>query len=157
VLFLYSSGEFGPDYSGSNHVMIRIMSFNAHIIVSIHKHTSILLVWSKKNFKVGGKTESTIDVYNDPKLCLKITLFMQILQEVTLCGIEGGETNATCVRVLDSSVVVWLEDGSIQEGIYSSSDAVEYVMSERIQRKHKDARIAPRRIVTSHFPPVSSV
>jgi hypothetical protein len=82
---------------------------------------------------------------------------MQILQEVTLCGIEGGETNATCVRVLDSSVVVWLEDGSIQEGIYSSSDAVEYVMSERIQRKHKDARIAPRRIVTSHFPPVSSV
>ena len=37
---------------GSNHVMIKSISFNSQIAVSIHKHTTILLVWSRKNFKV---------------------------------------------------------------------------------------------------------
>ena len=80
-------GEFGPEIGGSNHVMIRAMAFNEHIAVSAHKHTNILVVWSRRNFK--------------------------ILQEVPLAGVDGTESGAAAMRVLDSAAIVWLEDGSI--------------------------------------------
>ena len=69
--------------------MVRALAFNSNVMISAHKHTSTLLVWSKKNFKV--------------------------LQEIPLVGIEGNECGASAIRVVDSSTALfWLEDGSIQ-------------------------------------------
>ena len=56
-------------------------------MIQLSQHTNILVVWSKRNFKV--------------------------LQEVSLAGVEGTESGAAAIRVLDSAAVVWLEDGSI--------------------------------------------
>ena len=72
-------GEFGPEIGGSNHVMIRAMAFNEHIAVSAHKHTNILVVWSKRNFK--------------------------ILQEVNLTGVEGTESGAAAIRLLKDNIL----------------------------------------------------
>ena len=56
-------------------------------MLTFPQHTNILVVWSKRNFKV--------------------------LQEINLAGVEGTESGAAAIRVLDSAAIVWLEDGSI--------------------------------------------
>ena len=80
-------GEFGPELSGSSHVMIRSLSMNPDIVVTAHKHTTDLLVWSRRNFK--------------------------ILQEVPCTGADGQPNPALWLRVCDHVAVVWLEEGSV--------------------------------------------
>lgn len=60
---------------------------SSHFMVTAHNHTTLLLVWNRGNFKV--------------------------IQEVPCMGIEGSEVHPLFVKVLDRSVVAWLEDGSI--------------------------------------------
>ena len=63
------------------------LGFFSQFLVTAHTHTTLLLVWNRSSFK--------------------------IIQEVPCMGIEGSEVHPLFVKVLDRSVVAWLEDGSI--------------------------------------------
>ncbi|TRY79942.1 hypothetical protein TCAL_06008 [Tigriopus californicus] len=80
-------GEFGPQIRGANHVMIRGIGMDPQIIVTIHSHTSYLVVWDRVNYRM--------------------------LQEVQCIGNEGIESQAQWIHVVDKGVLVWLLDGSI--------------------------------------------
>lgn len=91
--------------------MVKMLSFNSRIAVTIHKHNNLILVWDRANFKVA---QENLDQRRSWYTLLESLIILQIIQEIHCFGIENqDEVSPLFVRATETFVVAWMEDGAI--------------------------------------------